>query len=66
MKFPACIEEVVVVAEVDTADLGKREQIADAIRQHVTKNLHCAATCAGGRPEVVPEDQQRQDGAYSQ
>jgi len=31
-------EDVVIVAEVDTEDLDKRQQIADALRAHVTKN----------------------------
>lgn len=31
-------EDVVIIAEADTEDLSEREKIADAIRQHVTKN----------------------------
>lgn len=31
-------EEVVIVAEVDTEDEAERQQIADALRQHITKN----------------------------
>ena len=31
-------EDVVIIAEVDSEDAAEQEQIADAIRQHVTKN----------------------------
>lgn len=31
-------EEVVIVAEVDTEDENERQQIADSLRQHITKN----------------------------
>jgi fatty-acyl-CoA synthase len=31
-------EEVVIVAEVDTEDESKRQEIADALRAHITKN----------------------------
>ncbi len=31
-------EEVVIVAEVDTADPDERQKIADALRRHISKN----------------------------